>query len=63
MTIFFESDSDTEPDAYSDLLCALSHDANKQKIWALADMDADHVTPWSKGGTSDISNCKLPAAL
>jgi hypothetical protein len=40
-------------------LCALSNDANKQKIWAFADMDADHVTPWSKGGTSDISNCQL----
>ena len=31
-------------------LCALGHDANKAKIWKLAEMDADHVTAWSKGG-------------
>lgn len=40
-------------------LCAQGHEANKTKIWALKDMDADHVTAWSKGGGSDISNCQL----
>ncbi len=40
-------------------LCALGHDANKQKIWALREMDADHVTAWSKGGSSDINNCQM----
>ena len=25
-------------------LCAVGHDANKNKIWTLADMDADHVS-------------------
>ena len=24
-------------------LCAIGHDANKSKIWKLAEMDADHV--------------------
>jgi hypothetical protein len=28
--------------------CAIGHDANKNKIWKLADMDADHVSAWSK---------------
>lgn len=40
-------------------LCAIGHDANKSKIWKLADMDADHVAAWSKGGLTDISNCQM----
>lgn len=40
-------------------LCAEGHDAKKTQIWSIKDMDADHVTAWSKGGTSDISNCQL----
>lgn len=40
-------------------LCALGHDANKSKIWKLSDMDADHVTAWSKGGATDIKNCQI----
>jgi hypothetical protein len=39
--------------------CAIGHDSNKSKIWALADMDADHVTAWSKGGSTDASNCEM----
>lgn len=40
-------------------LCALGHDSNKTKIWKLAEMDADHVTAWSKGGSTDIKNCEM----
>lgn len=40
-------------------LCALGHDSNKTKIWKLAEMDADHVTAWSKGGATDIRNCEM----
>ena len=40
-------------------LCALGHDANKSKIWKPSDMDADHVTAWSKGGATDIKNCQM----
>ena len=39
--------------------CAIGHDANKVKIWKLSEMDADHVTAWSKGGATDISNCQM----
>jgi 5-methylcytosine-specific restriction endonuclease McrA len=39
--------------------CAIGHDASKQKIWALSDMDADHVTAWSNGGMTNINNCQL----
>ena len=40
-------------------LCALGNDNNKTKIWQLKEMDADHVTAWSKGGATDISNCQM----
>ena len=40
-------------------LCAMGHDANKNKIWTLKDMDADHVSAWSKGGATDIKNCQM----
>ena len=40
-------------------LCAEGHEANKSKIWSLKDMEADHVTAWSKGGTTDATNCQM----
>ena len=39
--------------------CAIGHDANRQRIWKLDEMDADHVTAWSKGGNTDIENCQM----
>ena len=40
-------------------LCALGHEANATRIWKFADMDADHVSAWSKGGTTSIENCQM----
>lgn len=40
-------------------LCAIGHDANKDKIWKISEMDADHVTAWSNGGATDIKNCQM----
>ena len=40
-------------------LCALGHDANRTRMWKLNEMDADHVTAWSRGGATDISNCQM----
>ena len=39
--------------------CAIGHSANKNKIWKISEMDADHVSAWSKGGKTDISNCEM----
>lgn len=39
--------------------CIQENGANKSKIWLLKDMDADHVTAWSKGGATDIENCQM----
>mgnify|MGYP000945131707 CR=1 FL=1 len=40
-------------------LCALSNTTNKSRIWDLKEMDADHVTAWSKGGSTNIENCQI----
>ena len=40
-------------------LCALGSDNNSKRIWKYNEMDADHVTAWSKGGSTDISNCQM----
>ena len=39
--------------------CAIGHDSNKNKIWKIDEMDADHVSAWSKGGKTDIENCEM----
>jgi len=40
-------------------LCALGTDNNSKRIWKFTEMDADHVTAWSKGGATDIANCQM----
>jgi len=40
-------------------LCSFGHDSNKSKIWNFNEMDADHVTAWSKGGKTMINNCQM----
>lgn len=40
-------------------LCAIGHDANKTRIYRLEEMDADHVSAWSKGGGSTVENCQM----
>ena len=40
-------------------LCAIGHDANKARIYDLDEMDADHVSAWSKGGDSTAKNCQM----
>lgn len=40
-------------------LCALGTDSNKNRIWKLSEMDADHITAWSNGGATDINNCQM----
>ncbi len=40
-------------------MCVIENLSNKNKIWDYKDMDADHVTAWSKGGLTDIKNCQM----
>lgn len=39
--------------------CAIGHESNKAKIWLFNEMDADHVTAWSKGGATTAKNCEM----
>ena len=40
-------------------LCTEGHEANKVKVWKFEEMDADHVSPWSKGGVTSPENCQM----
>lgn len=39
--------------------CAIGHGANKTRVYKLDEMDADHVSAWSKGGESSAENCQM----
>ena len=59
-SVYTKQTADAEKKGISNCsLCALGHDSNKTKIWKLAEMDADHVKAWSKGGATDIKNCEM----
>jgi hypothetical protein len=40
-------------------LCAIGYNANKSRIYNFNEMDADHVSAWSKGGESSAKNCQM----
>ena len=40
-------------------LCAVGHSANKGRLYKFDEMDADHVSAWSKGGESSAKNCQM----
>jgi hypothetical protein len=40
-------------------LCATGTNANKSRIYKFEEMDADHVSAWSKGGDSSAKNCQM----
>ena len=39
--------------------CVLAHGANAKRIYAFGEMEADHVTAWSKGGDTSEKNCQM----
>lgn len=40
-------------------VCASGTNNNRTKIYSLAEMDADHVTAWSRGGATTLDNCEM----
>lgn len=59
-TVYAKQTADAENKGISNCpLCAMGSDSNKNRIYKLAEMDADHVTAWSKSGATDISNCQM----
>lgn len=43
-------------------LCAIGNTTNKSRIYRFNEMDADHVSAWSKGGESTAENCQMLCA-
>lgn len=55
-----QTDDAKKKDISNCRLCATSGQATLMKrIYKFNEMDADHVTAWSKGGATDISNCEM----
>jgi hypothetical protein len=42
--------------------CAIGHAGNQSRIYKFEEMDADHVSAWSKGGGSSAENCQMLCA-
>jgi len=40
-------------------LCAQGDNANKDRIYKQNEMEADHVSAWSKGGATTLANCEM----
>lgn len=40
-------------------LCAVGTNDNATKIYPIKDMEANHVTAWSKGGATTVDNCQM----
>lgn len=40
-------------------LCAAGTNANAERIYKPGEMEADHVTAWSRGGGTDEANCEM----
>lgn len=40
-------------------LCALTTGPLRTRIYKEAEMDADHITPWSRGGETTAANCQM----
>jgi len=44
-------------------LCAVGSNTNNTRIYKKTEMEADHVTAWSKGGDSTLENCQMLCKL
>jgi len=59
-TVYAEQTREAEAKGVSNCsYCAIGHDSNKDRLWAYSDMDADHVSAWSKGGSTEKENCEM----
>lgn len=59
-SVYIKQTADAEASGISNCpLCAVGHTANKNKLWKFGEMDADHVSAWSKGGASSAENCQM----
>ena len=59
-TRYAQQTTDAEAEGVSNCpVCAAGDNANQARIYKRNEMDADHVTAWSKGGATDLANCEM----
>ncbi len=59
-TVYEKQTSDATAKGESNCpLCADGPVANKSRIYKFAEMEADHVSAWSRGGGSTAENCQM----
>jgi len=59
-SVYARQTADAEAKGVSNCpLCMIGHDANRERVWKLSEMDADHVAAWSTGGATDAKNCQM----
>ena len=59
-TVYARQTSEAQEKAISNCPeCAKGHENVCARIYKFSEMDADHVTAWSKGGSTDIENCQM----
>jgi HNH endonuclease len=39
--------------------CLTTGNSDGKKVFDISEMEADHITPWSKGGKTDAANCQM----
>jgi hypothetical protein len=57
--VYAQQTSEAQGKSNCPTCCISDAGDSKTKIWTLAEMDADHVTPWSKGGATSSKNCQV----
>lgn len=58
--VYNKQTKDAKEHDYSNCpLCRIGHEKNAKRIYQLKEMEADHVTAWTKGGSTDESNCQM----
>lgn len=48
-----------EGKCYNGTKCRTTKNPDGDKIFKITQMDADHITPWSKGGKTNADNCQM----
>ncbi|MBR2305787.1 MAG: DUF262 domain-containing protein [Fibrobacter sp.] len=56
-TVFSRQTSEAKANGVSN--CPMCAQLQRTTLYGIKEMDADHATAWSKGGSTDISNCVM----
>lgn len=54
-----QTDEAKKKDVSNCPVCASGTNANRSRIYTAKEMEADHVTAWTKGGLTTLDNCEM----